>query len=251
MAVLTRRLYLLLCLVWIVPVVAQSDLEIAATAYEKEDYTTAIAAYQSVVAAGVRDGGVFFNLATAYYAAGDNARALLNYLRAADHMPRDSDTQLQIARIRARREDGDMLETDLLTLVGTLTNSWLTLGELDFLTGCIWFVFFALLAIYIRQKSWRERLHQPLILLSSVLVIFLLLLFSRQYIAEIKPAAVITEPFAQVMNGAGENYLPLFRVFNAAEVRILQERGGWLHILLADGRQGWVRTGALETVAIP
>ncbi len=241
----------LLCVLLVSATAAQFDFESAATAYNNGDFATAISIYDSALAAGVRDGGVFFNLATAYYASGDNARALLNYLRAADIAPRENDTQLQIARLRARREDGNMQESDALVLFGSLTNAWLTYDELNVLTWCVWTSFFVVWAIFFRQKHGRQRLRSVLFVNASVMAVFLLLLFSRWYVGATMPPAVVIESSVQVMNGAGDNYLPLFRVFAAAEVRILEERNDWLRVILPDGRQGWLRASNIEKVIVP
>jgi tetratricopeptide (TPR) repeat protein len=239
-------LAIFLFFLWLVPISAQFDFDAAAQAYTNGDYPTAISIYESAIAAGVRDGSVFFNLATAYFAVGDDAPALLNYLRAAEFIPRDSDTQLQIARLRARREDGTLPETEAITLLGTVTNSWLTYPELNFLTWCCWATFFAILAALIWRKRWRLQLRWALMLAGGGLCLFLLLLLTRRSIQEATPTAVVMESAVQVMNGAGEHYLPLFRVFAAAEVRILEERDGWGRVSLPDGRQGWLLVDAVK-----
>ncbi|MGB8332599.1 MAG: tetratricopeptide repeat protein [Polyangiales bacterium] len=64
--------------------------EAANVAASRGDYTSAIASYQQLTEAGVRDADVYFNLATSFAQSGDYARAILNYERALTLRPNDS-----------------------------------------------------------------------------------------------------------------------------------------------------------------
>ena len=71
----------------------QEVFEAANVAASRGDYQTAIAGYQRLVEAGVRDGDVYFNLATAFAQAGDYPRAILNFERALEIRPNDTKTR--------------------------------------------------------------------------------------------------------------------------------------------------------------
>jgi hypothetical protein len=51
-----------------------------------------------------------------------------------------------------------------------------------------------------------------------------------------------------VYKGNGEAYGPQFEqpLHEGVEFRVLEKRGGWIHIELADGSQGWVREQEAE-----
>lgn len=67
--------------------------ETANVAASRGDYKTSIAGYQTLVEAGVRDGDVYFNLATSFAQAGDYPSAILNYERALEFLPGDAKTE--------------------------------------------------------------------------------------------------------------------------------------------------------------
>src|SRR5690242_19210137 len=81
------------------PVVQAND------AYITGDYKTAQLLYEATIQDGVRDFRVYFNLANAYYQSGDMGRALLNYRRAQEIWPRDSELASNLARVRIERVD--------------------------------------------------------------------------------------------------------------------------------------------------
>ena len=66
------------------------------------------------------------------------------------------------------------------------------------------------------------------------------LLSARVYVETQQPVAVVLSETVEVMSGPGDNYLPLFSLYEAMEIRVLEERDGWLRFALADGRQGWI-----------
>jgi SH3-like domain-containing protein len=51
-----------------------------------------------------------------------------------------------------------------------------------------------------------------------------------------------------VRKGNGEGYDPQFEqpLHDGIEFRVIEQRGGWLRIELADGNQGWVRSREVE-----
>src|SRR5688500_8608937 len=83
---------------------AQSDsaelLLQADTAYMTGDYETSQSLYETIIQAGFRDFRVYFNLGNAYYQSGDLGRALLNYRRAQEISPRDTDLRNNLVLVR-------------------------------------------------------------------------------------------------------------------------------------------------------
>lgn len=247
-----KRLLLLLVLllarvVWALPDPI-SRIAQANAAYENGDYTTAIQVYQSLVDEGVQDSAVYFNLGSAYYQAGDMGRSLVNLLRAQALTPRDGDLNLNLARIRSEREDIQGDETGIIEGMATLTNSILTFSELAWLTLLVWFGWFALLAAWVLRENWREGLRVPLLFGAAVVLVAVSFLASRWWVQAFRPAAVIIPQQISVMSGPGDNYLELYTLHSAAEVHLVETRGGWIRFALPDGRQGWIAEDNVERV---
>jgi hypothetical protein len=72
--------------------------------------------------------------------------------------------------------------------------------------------------------------------------------FSRVYTSVFRPAAVVTAEVAPIMSGPGGNYLEIYQLHAAAELRMLEERGDWAHFVQPDGREGWIQVSNFEKV---
>jgi tetratricopeptide (TPR) repeat protein len=231
---------------------AQTDVNDVVTqanaAYQSGDYDTAISLYESLVASGAHDGAIYYNLGTAYYQTGDQTRALLNYRRAQNWIPRDSDLNANMALIRAQRLDVQSEETGLIESLSVLTSSILTLTELGWIALGVWALWFLLLSVGILRKRWGDFLRPLLIVLAVVAVAGVTLLASRMYVNANAPGAVVVETIVTAMSGPGETYLELFQLHTAAELRLLETNGNWVRIALPDGRQGWLPRNSLELI---
>jgi tetratricopeptide (TPR) repeat protein len=220
---------------------AQTTVERADEAYRLRDYQTAITLYEEAISTGQYDGSTFYNLGNAYYAAGVLGQAMLNYRKAALYLPRDTDLNINIARLRAERATLMTGEIDWLHQLATVTNDTFTLFELSLLTFVGWIMFFGMLAIAIvRGSSANYRFFVAIVGIG--LLAGLVLLGSRAYVETQRLSAVILSDAVTVMSGPGEDYLTLYTIHAAAEVRIMEEAAdGWVRFALPDGRGGWIQ----------
>lgn len=219
---------------------ARDVVQLAQQAYERGDYDEAIALYETLVDAGVVDIAVYFNLANAYYESDQLGWAMVYYLKAHHLAPRNDGINRQIARIRSERVDFFGEETDLLTLIGTATNGMMTQGELETIALLTWITWFVGACVWLLRPIWRKYLRGGLILLGGALILLVGLFISRDYISARHPLAVIVPSSVEVMSGAGDEYLNLYRLFSATEIRVIDDSDGWVRFRLPNGRQGWL-----------
>lgn len=230
---------------------AQSvTLQDAVAAYAAGDYNRAVFLFELEINSGSKNPDLYFNLGNAYYELGNPGKALLNYLRAQQIAPRDGELAQQIALIRTQRRDTQGEETDLLTNLALMTVNILRLDELAVGIFLLWAGFFVVGALFIWRNTGRDRLRAIGLGFGFILVLGMLLLFSRLYLENQRPAAVLIEN-SVVMSGPGEIYLAHFSLSSGAEIRILDRRRGWVRFILPDGRQGWLIQTAVETVQRP
>lgn len=251
-----KQLSLLLLLVLLLagPVVGQGDILMtfaqANAAYESGDYAQAITLYHTLENLFIEDAHLYYNLGNAYYQTGDMGWALLYYLRAQALIPRDSDLIANIALVRAERIDIQSDETGMLEGLAALTTGILQIVELAALIGLVWALWCAVVIVFIVQRGWRETLRGPLLVVGVVVVFGSMLLVSRIYVAENRPAAVITASRTQAMSGPGTDYLPLYPLHAAAEIHLMESRMGWVRFSLPDGRQGWLPEDVIMVVGV-
>ncbi len=222
--------------------------EQAQAAYASGDFAAASSSYESLVAQGVQDSTVYINLGHSYFEQHDYGRALLNYRRAQELAPRDLDLSADLARVRSLRIDVQGDETALVDSLALLTSAALTETELTWLVLGLWTSSFGLLYLYILKSRWRAVLRGPLLVLALLMVLGLILWGSRSYSSRFRPAAVVIPATVSIMSGPGEDYLELYTLHAAAEMRVLQVHDDWARFILPDQRQGWIPLSAVESV---
>jgi tetratricopeptide (TPR) repeat protein len=247
------RVVIALCVVFVVMTGAygQSDsetVERAAAAYQTGDYVTAITLYEELITQGIETAQVYINLAHAYYQDGQLGFALLNYRRAERLEPRNGSADEYIARIRGERVDYQRDAQNWLDRLAGSTRSVMTLRELQEVTGVLWAIFFSLTICWLWVKHWRNRLLPVLVVVGIFVMVAIGALATRSYVSENRPAAVIVELSEQVMSGPGESYLPLYTLYTAAEMRILERQDDWVRFVLPDRREGWLPADAIRVV---
>jgi len=227
--------------------VSPSDaVQQAEAAYLQGDYTTAIVLYEALITSGVREASIYFNLGNAYYQAGKLGQALLNYHRAQRREPRYAPVYDNIALVRAVRVDVQPDDADLMADLAVVTEKLLTLQELGWAIFALWMLWFGLAAEAVLRRS--RQFRGVLIAVGIILLLGLGIFSIRSYVVYQRPLAVVVDFSAQVMSGPDNGYLPLYELYSAAEMRLLEEEGDWVRFVLPDGRQGWINQSALAVV---
>lgn len=219
--------------------------------YEAGQYAEAVEIYESIVAAGVQNSALYYNLGNAYFKQGDLGRAILNYRRAQSLAPRDADVAANLSV--ARSQTLDKLEADEgpLTNLVQVAEEWLTLSEASMLALFLWvlaslFAIVAILSVRLRRISlW------IMALLGVLLLMGLFSMANRYYVQQTSPPAVIVAQEVDVTSGpgTGQQYLVEFSLHTGAEVRLLESRPGWRRVALpGNDFQGWVPTEAVVPI---
>lgn len=219
--------------------------------YEAGEFQAAAEAYEAIIAAGVRESSVYYNLGNAYFKQGDLGRAILSYRRAHALNPRDPDI---VANLRiARAQTVDQIEA---ATAGSIANfvqvaeDWLTLHEAGILALVLWLLIglFALLAVL--KPRWRRWTGVVMAVLALFLVIGLLSMASRYYRIQRYPPAVVVAEQVNVTSGPGnaDQYLLEFTLHSGTEVLVLESRPDWRRVSLPGDLQGWVAAEAIEPV---
>ena len=98
---------------------------------------------------------------------------------------------------------------------------------------------------------WADKRRQIRVVVIGVMIplaVILLLLVARTYADANRPIGVVTANTSTAMSGPGEDYVELFQLYNAAEVRIIGKNGDWIRCQLPDSSQGWFLSSEIERV---
>jgi hypothetical protein len=212
-------------------------------------FDKAILLYEKLIdQGGVRNAGLYYNLANAYLLKDDIGRAILNYRRAERLDRSDLNIKKNLAFARSRRVD--RVETAAEKRVLETLFFWhydLSLRT-KFLLACL---AFAALCISGAGMIWRGRgtTGTAVAVLSAVLVVSLLAsIFVDVRRQSGRRFGVITAAEVVARQGDGPNYPPSFQdsLHGGTEFDLLEQRPGWLHIRLSDGTDAWVPEDAAE-----
>ncbi len=220
--------------------------------YEAGQYIEAVDVYETIVAAGVEDSILYYNLGNAYYKRGDLGRAILNYRRAQYLDPRDADiaANLAVAQTQTLDRFEESNEESLTNLIQA-AEEWLTLGEASILALVLWLLVSAFAIMAIVSTRLRRISLWAIGVLGFFLVAGLLSMTNRSYTLRVSPPAVIVAQAVDVTSGPGsaEQYLVEFNLHSGAEVSLIESRPGWRRIALpGEDFQGWVPSQAVERV---
>jgi len=220
----------------------------AETAYLKGDFKVAADLYQQLIDQGVKRSEVYFDLGNAYYQLHDLGRALFNYRRAEAITPRDEDLRLNLARIRVQRVDGTVAEAGILGQIAGLTSDWLSISELSWIVIALLWLCCGFTAAYLWRADWRKQVRWAILISSILFIIVSMLALTHIVLDASRKPAVIVGDTVSVMTGPGTNYVVIFELHTAAEIRIVEERNHWVRFQLPDLREGWIDEQSVEVI---
>lgn len=229
----------------------QAMMRAANGAYTRSDLLQAAELYEQILATGLQDATVYFNLGITYFELGQLPHARLNFYRAQALNPRDVAIAINLDRVARTITVGIDEQPALLhTSLARFSMAWLTLPELiygAFIVWCLWCV--AVLAQLLSLKT-RQWLLAFIVILTGLTIGALTLMVSRVHVAYNEPLAIVMDS-TQVYSGPGPDFVNMYSLSAASEVYVLQTEGEWVKLMQQNGRRGWVPIDAIEIVMRP
>ena len=216
----------------------------------KELYAKALLRFNRLVEeGGVRNGKLFYNIGNINFLLGDTGRAILNYRRAEQFIPNDSNLAKNLAYARNMRQDKLEIK-DQKKIQQTLFFFHYDFGTR---TRLILFgISYVLFWIFAGMKIFSHRPYTNWVFTISLL--FTLLFGISLYVEHSQSATslegVILDPEVIARQGDAESYQPSFEdpLHAGVEFILLEDRGAWWQIELPDGRNCWIPEKSGELV---
>lgn len=205
--------------------------------------------FERLVAEGVQNGQLYYNIGNVYFRLNDIGRAIASYRRAERFIPDDPNLRQNLSAALAKRRDA-IEERQEERVLKTLF-FWhydLSFSQRAMLFGsfyiCLWG--FAL----IRLKTQRPFALWGLMVALVGASLFLGSLLADRFFAVAKPQGVLVAPEVMARKGDGDAYQPSFQepLHSGTEFILQEDRGQWWRIELADGRTCWVPSWSGERV---
>ncbi len=194
---------------------------------------------------GIENGRLFYNIGNIYFRLGDTGKAILNYRRAERFIPNDVNLQQNLNYARSRCVDKIEPKPQSRVLrtiffwhydLGGIIRAWLlaAFAVLLWLSAGIYLL---------KRRSWLLYTAVSCALLSLLLVCSLAVDAYEQ--ANVRTGVILQQ---EVIGRKGDSstFEPTFKepLHSGVEFNLVEERKGWLHIELADGRRCWIPESA-------
>ncbi|MGD9158068.1 MAG: tetratricopeptide repeat protein [Desulfobacteraceae bacterium] len=206
--------------------------------------------YERIIKEGsIENGMIYYNLGNIYFRMNDIGRAILNYRRAEQYMPNDTNLRQNLKYAREKRID--KVEEKQETKVLKTLFFWHY--DISVKTRIMLFtIFFAIVWI---SAGFRLFFKKPFLFwctLVSALISVLLSgsLVTEEFILKKTRPGVILSTETTARKGNSETYEPSFKepLHAGTEFTLIEDRGDWYHVELSDSRTCWVSSGDVELV---
>jgi tetratricopeptide (TPR) repeat protein len=206
-------------------------------------YRQALLRYEQVYR-NQKNGRLAYNIGNTYYRLGDLGQALVHYRRAEKEMPGDANLQHNLAFVRSERQD-QFVKNDTTSGFNLHRSLPLKLRSQIFLGLYV--------AFWLAASLWYRKKTAMPARIATFLLFATLLTSTSVGLDKVQPPAkegVIVAAEIVARQGDGRNYQPAFAtpLHSGTEFILLEKRGYWLQIELADGRQCWIPARSAELI---
>lgn len=219
--------------------------------YTAGDYNGAIATYDSIVNSGLESAPLYYNLAGAYFKAGKNGKAILNYHRAARLDPSNEDVEHNLAYAESRVVD------KIESVPGSTVGRWFD-GAARLFSADGWGVLslvmlglvIASLLFYLLSERRRVRKVGFFVGLVAIVCLVLSVAFGLSARGKLldDTEAIVLSTASSVKASPDRSGKDLFILHEGTKVEVHDSFGDWTEIRIADGKEGWILSSAIEVI---
>ena len=217
--------------------------------YSNEDFEDAVRQYEDVLRMGYESGALYYNLGNAYFNSGKLGKAIANYLRAQRLMPNDADLSSNLNYARSLIKEGVVAPKGAWPrrLFSKAVDSF-SLDGITLFATYIYFSLAAVSAVFILVRNLRPKLNYLIFFLSLFLLFSIAVGVAKFNDVVLESKAVIIAEESESRFEPFDDATIFFRLNEGETVIIMDLRDGWLKVKRPDGRQGWIKSEAVESL---
>ncbi|MEO7424434.1 MAG: tetratricopeptide repeat protein [Fibrobacteria bacterium] len=222
----------------------------ANSAYEKSDFAKAAELYRSAIDEGVADSRLYFNYGNCLFRLNQAGMAILYYEKARKLDPNDQDIAYNLRFVNAQIIDKNPAqESNALTRTIAFAHSAFSINEGLWISAGLFALVFlaAILALY-AGTAFRSALITFMVLAALFLLAISPSLYFKIREQESLQYGIVLKPAVEMFSGPGENFQILTQVHEGTKFEIVETRGDWVSVKLANGKGGFVRLADLGKV---
>ena len=221
-------------------------------AYSEGRWADAVAGYEMISGMGLESASLYCNTGDAYFKDGNVPKAILYYERALKLDPSYSDARYNLELLNSGIQDRISPVPEFVLKAWSRDICYLM--DSDAWAVCFVILLAAVLAmilLFILSSSVAGRRTGFFAGIALMILAAFALTFSiwqkKDYVRA--DDAIVMRPVTSVKSSpSSEASTDLFILHEGTKVKIIDEVGSWNNIELADGRQGWIRSGDIETI---
>lgn len=209
--------------------------------YSSRDFQSALDLYLELIERGIRNQHLYYNLGNTYFKLGEIGYAVLYYEKALSLKPFDRDIRenLEYAK-RSIKERILPLYIESFSRYPRIVYSYIKAKNIVYIETFFFTFLIAISLLYLFSPYKRNTLKKYLILSVLLFLIFAATAFSYRYYEKQHPKGIVVEKEIEVLSAPIAESDVLFVIHEGTKTKLLETRGEWLRITLADGREGWI-----------
>lgn len=239
------------CRIWAAP--AAPDAQVifgnGCDLYDQGDFGQAAEHFEALVARGIEDSDVYYNLANAYYKQGRLGKAVANYRRALVLAPRDNDVRANLELLRSIVGFRDTTTSHNVADVAAFPLRLASPREFQVISYVGYYLAAAIIVVALFSRGlMRKRTLQVFVTLAIITTAAFV--FARYGVSRSDGGSdgVVIVDQAEMMSGPGTAFDELIRLPDGVEVRLRARSGIWVEIELRSGEIGWIREQDIELI---
>jgi hypothetical protein len=241
-----RQIYVLFFVIFLAGIASSTNIKEANNLYQNGNFTQAIPLYKSLLGEHPQNPYYHYNLANCYYKTGKTGKAIVEFYRAFDLLPRDSDIRQNLSL--ALTSVGESLVWRGVPSIIHKLYFYFSLAELK---GIFWlfFWFWAILVASYFIFNPKHKVFKIGIYILTVCILFFGIWAMIRNISKNKNVAVITEPSVAVRAGPGEKFTILLYANEGGFVSITDKKDNWYEVKIKkQAVKGWMKKDSLDVI---
>ncbi len=220
-------------------------------AYINGNFSKAVEFYTQIEGRGLASLPLYYNLGNSYFKLGDTAKSLLYLHRAKKLNPSDADTKYNIEVVQAGTKDNiEEIPQFILAEWNEVVSSSLSIVGWSIISLVAWCALLASIIIFVLSRQLSKRKMGFYGVLTSVVVMAISTAYAigeRKEIVNNNEAIIMTQSLS-AKSSPTTTATDLFVLHAGTKVQVISSLEGWSQIVIADGRQGWVKSELLEII---
>jgi len=221
----------------------------ANTLYTNKEYFEALELYLELENRGVQNPALYYNLANTYFKLGMNGYAVLYYERALILKPFDRDIRANLNHIEMQLEDRirPLYDERMFKFLRVL-GSFMRLKTTVYLETVLFGILMILLLLFLFLPHARQRLRRALYVMGILYAVVLVAMISQYAYQKRYPQGIVLQKELDVKSSPLTGSERLFTLHEGNKFKLIERRGEWIRLSIADGRQGWIGQEGVELI---